>query len=187
MWFGSYGGGVSIYDGATFKVISEKEGLAHNEITRLFPYNNYMFAGTSDGVSRIDINTLKVDSWKIPTEEELIRITGFFEYQDQVYIATYNTGIYKLNREKEQLDMVKVNDHQFIYSIFIDNDNIYSYNKGFFTKNELAGYVQKEYSVSSKKLGHSIIWDHVKTTDNRIFTAAWGIYDTNGGVYEFKK
>jgi len=186
MWFGSYGGGVSIYDGAKFKVISEREGLAHNEITRLFPYNNYMFAGTSDGVSRIDINTLKVDSWKIPTEEELIRITGFFEYQDQVYIATYNTGIYKLNREKEQLDMVKVNDHQFIYSIFIDNDNIYSNNKGFFTKNELAGYVQKEYSVSSKKLGHSIIWDHVKTTDNKIFTAAWGIYDTNGGVYELK-
>jgi len=85
IWFGSYGGGLSIYDGAKFKVISKKEGLAHNEITGLFPNENYMFVGTSNGISRININTYKVDSWKISTKTELLRVTGFFEYQDHIY------------------------------------------------------------------------------------------------------
>jgi len=46
--------------------------------------------------------------------------------------------------------------------------------------------VREEDSISSEKLGQSILWDHVKTTDNKIFAAAWGIYDTNGGIYEIK-
>ncbi len=37
LWFGSYGEGVSIYDGFKFKVVSEEDGLVHNEITTLFP------------------------------------------------------------------------------------------------------------------------------------------------------
>ncbi|PAM96161.1 histidine kinase, partial [Flavobacterium sp. IR1] len=49
-WFGSYGEGVSIYDGYKFKVISEKDGLIHNEITKLFSSEEYMYVGTSDGV-----------------------------------------------------------------------------------------------------------------------------------------
>src|SRR6056297_26563 len=34
LWFGSYGEGVSFYDRFKFKVISEKDGLVHNEITK---------------------------------------------------------------------------------------------------------------------------------------------------------
>ena len=186
IWFGSYGAGISIYDGKKFKVISEKDGLAHNEITKLFPYQNYMYIGTSDGVSRIDINTLEVDSWEVPVENELLRIVGFFEYEEQVHVATYNTGIYKLSNEEDYSRLLKVNDHQYIYSVFIDQDSIYSSNKGFFTKNKLEDYLLEEDSVSNQKLGYSIIWDHIKTKDEKIYTAAWGIYDTNGGIYEAK-
>ena len=31
LWFGSYGEGVSIYDGYKFKILSEKDGLVHNQ------------------------------------------------------------------------------------------------------------------------------------------------------------
>src|SRR5690606_7126371 len=57
IWFGSYGEGVSIYNGFEFEVISEKDGLVHNEITKLFPHGNTMYVGTSNGISLIDINT----------------------------------------------------------------------------------------------------------------------------------
>ncbi|MCY2687989.1 sensor histidine kinase [Salinimicrobium sp. TH3] len=187
LWFGSYGEGVSIYDGFKFRVVSEKDGLVHNEITTLFPHGDYMYVGTSNGASRIDINTYKVHSFKIPSKEGLFRVQGFFEYRDQIYVVTYNSGVFKIVQKNNVAAMVKVNDHEYIYSVLVDNNSIYSSNKGFFTKNDLAEYVSEKDPVPAKKLGHSIIWDHVKTAGNKIFAAAWGIYDTNGGIYEVVK
>src|SRR5690606_31093662 len=105
------------------------------------------------------------------------------QYQNEVYVVTYNSGVFKIVGEKLQQSLVKVNDHKYIYSVLVDNDSIYSSNKGFFTKNPLAEYTVKD-SMPSKKLGKSIIWDYVKTNDRKIFAAAWGIYDSNGGIYE---
>ncbi|MCH4824217.1 histidine kinase [Gramella lutea] len=184
IWFGSYGAGVSIYKNGEFKVISKRNGLVHNEIVRLFSHKNYMYIGTSDGLSRVDINTFTVDSWKIPSGNNLFRVVGFFEFKDEVYITPYNTGIYKLKGDQEDLELVKVNEHEYIYSVFVDQDSIYSSNKGFFTKNKLSDYVLKAEPNSSEKIGTSIVWDHVKTKKDKIFAAAWGIYDTNGGIYE---
>ena len=184
LWFGSYGEGVSIYDGFNFKVISEKDGLVHNEITNLFSYGNYMYVGTSDGVSLIDINTFKVLSPKTPSRNELFRVQDFFEYQNQIYVATYSSGVFKILNKNNRPVLVKVNDRKFIYSVLVDKDSIYSNNKGFFTKSTLADYVNEKDTLSSQKLGYSIIWDPIKTNDHKIFAAAWGIYDTNGGIYE---
>lgn len=184
MWFGSYGGGVSIYNGNKFTTISEKEGLVHNEITNLFSYGNYMYVGTSNGVSIIDINTFKVLSLNKQPNNGLFRVQDFFEYKNQVYVVTYNSGIFKILKKNNQNALVKVNSHKYIYSIFVDNDSIYSSNKGFFTKSTIGDYVNEKGSVPLKKHGHSIIWDYVKTKDQKIFAAAWGIYDNNGGIYD---
>ena len=102
LWFGSYGEGLSIFDGFRFKVISEEEGLVHNEITELFTLGNQMFVGTSDGVSIIDINTYKVISLDLPLEEKLFRVQDFFEYRGQVYVATYNSGIYRIQNKNSR-------------------------------------------------------------------------------------
>ncbi|MFO7720630.1 MAG: two-component regulator propeller domain-containing protein [Gillisia sp.] len=186
LWFGSYGEGVSIYDGAKFKVISEKEGLVHNEITKLFAFGNLMFVGTSNGVSMIDVNTFEVLSLNNHFNNKLFRVQNFFEYKNQIYVVTYNSGIFKILYKNDQQTLVKVNNHKFIYSILVNNDSIYSSNKGFFTKSKLADYVNEKDSIPFKKLGQSIIWDYVKSGDHKIFAAAWGIYDSNGGIYEVK-
>ncbi len=184
LWFGSYGEGVSIYDGVKFKVISEKEGLVHNEITKLFSYGNFMFVGTSNGVSMIDVNTFKVLSLNTRSNNELFRVQDFFEYKNQIYVVTYNSGIFKILNKNNEKALVKVNNQKYIYSIFVDNDSIYSSNKGFFTKSRIGDYVNEKDSIPFTKLGHSIIWDYVKSGDHKIFAAAWGIYDSNGGIYE---
>ncbi|MGI0107481.1 sensor histidine kinase [Salinimicrobium sp. WS361] len=183
LWFGSYGEGISIYDGFDFTVISEEDGLIHNEITKLFSYQDQVFVGTSDGVSIIDINTFEVVSLKNPPEKKLFRVQDFFSYNNEIYVATYDLGIFRINQPKDEAALVKVSDHKFIYSVLVDNDSIYSSNKEFFTKQKLANYVQ-EKDLTAEKLGASIIWDYVKTGQDRIFAAAWGIYDTNGGIYE---
>ena len=184
LWFGSYGDGVSIYDGYKFKTLSAKDRLVHNQITKLFTSGNYMYVGTSDGVSLVDVNTFKVNSLKTPPGKELFRVQDFFEYQNQIYVVTYRSGIFKILNEEGQTALMEVNDHKYIYSTFPDNDSIYSSNKGFFTKSHLTEYVSEKDSIPLEKRGTSIIWDYAKTDDQRIFAAAWGIYDTNGGIYE---
>ncbi len=184
LWFGSYGGGVSIYDGYRFKVISEKDGLAHNEITKLFSFQNYIFVGTSDGVSLINIKNFEVISPKLPSANELFRVRDFFEYEKEVYVVTYRTGIFKIQYKQNKAALLKVNDDEYLYSVWVDKDSIYSSNKGFYTKSRLPDYLSKKDSLSSKKHGKSIIWDYVKTTNDQIFAAAWGIYDSSGGIYQ---
>jgi len=184
MWFGSYGEGLSIYDGDKFEVISEKDGLVHNEITKLFSYGNHLYVGTSDGVSLIDINTYKVVPLSTKPNNELFRIQDFFEFKDQIYVVTYSSGIFKIIDRNDKKILVEVNKHKFNYSVLVDNDSIYSSNKGFFTKTKLVDYLNESDSIPLKKLGHSIIWDYVKTRDQKIFAAGWGIYDSNGGIYE---
>lgn len=183
IWFGSYGGGVSVYDGFKFRVVSETEGLIHNEITQLFSHGPYMYVGTSDGVSRVNINTFEVLSFDHPSMDALFRVMDFFEYKEQVYVITYRTGLHKID---EHDNLVQVNDHTFIYSAFVDKDSIYSSNKGYFSKNSLDHYVSKKDSAPLEELGSSIIWDYVKTGNDRLFAAAWGIYDPSGGIYEIK-
>ena len=183
-WFGSYGEGVSIYDGYKFKVISKKDGLVHNEVTKLFSSEDHMYVGTSDGVSMIDINSFKIHSFLLPPGDELFRVQDFFKYEDQIYVVTYSSGLFKIQNNNSLPSLVKVNDHKFIYSVLVDRDSIYSSNKGFYTKNLLTDFINEDFSPSEKRLGASVIWDHVKTGDNRIFAAAWGIYDSDGGIYE---
>lgn len=184
LWFGSYGEGISIYDGFQFDVISAEDGLVHNEITELFSYGNHMYVGTSNGISIIDVDTFKVNSLETPPGDELFRVTGFFEYKKEIYVVTYRTGIYKISNKNNSTGLDKVSERKYIYSVFVNKDSIYSSNKGFYSINSLADYLNDKDSIPSEKLGYSILWDHVKTGDDKIFAAAWGIYDTNGGIYE---
>ncbi len=184
IWFGSYGEGVSVYDGIKFKVISKKQGLVHNEITKLFAHENNIYVGTSDGVSVININTFEVFSLNIDSNKGLFRVQDFFEYQKQIYVGTYNSGVYKIVFKNDHPSLIKVNDHKYIYSVLVDKDRIYSSNKGFFTKSILSDYMQGVDTLQAKKHGASIIWDYIKTKDQKVFAAGWGIYDSNGGIYE---
>ncbi|WZL89796.1 histidine kinase [Salinimicrobium sp. 3283s] len=183
LWFGSYGEGVSIYNGFDFKVISEEDGLIHNEITKLFSYQDKVYVGTSDGVSMIDINTFEVVSMENPPGNTLFRVQNFISYNKEIYVVTYNSGIFRIDWQKAGVALVKVSDHRFIYSVWIDKDSIYSSNKEYFTRHKLVDYL-KGKNLSAKKQGASIIWDYVKTKDERIFAGAWGIYDASGGIYE---
>ena len=98
-WFGSYGGGISIFDGTNFRILTKNDGLVHNEITELYPTSNYIYVGTSDGVSRIDINNLQINSWKYSETSDLFRVSGFFEYKEELYVTSDKTGIYRVKKK----------------------------------------------------------------------------------------
>ena len=187
LWFGSYGEGVSVYNGTNFKVISENNGLVHNEITKLYARGNFVYVGTSNGVSIIDISDYKITSLKLKSQKELFRVQDFFEFNKEIYVVTYNSGIFKISNINHNPELIKIRDDKNIYSVMVNKDSIYTSNKGYFTKSKIADFINKTETKPAEKHGKSIIWDHVKTKDNKIFTAAWGIYDSNGGIYEILK
>ncbi|TRO66982.1 sensor histidine kinase [Christiangramia sabulilitoris] len=184
LWFGSYGKGLSIYDGTGFKIISREEGLVHNEVTKLYSSGDKVFVGTSDGVSVIDINTFKVSSPEIPEGDELFRILDFFEYKAQVYAIVYNYGVFEIREENDQIKLNRIKDHKNLYSVLKRNDSIYSSHKGFYAKTTIEDFLRKKDPCIPNKSGQSIIWDFAETRKNKIFAAAWGIYDNSGGIYE---
>ena len=59
LWFGSWGSGVSRYDGQTFKVFTTEDGLASNNVWSILQdRDGYLWFGTRDaGVSRYDGKT----------------------------------------------------------------------------------------------------------------------------------
>ena len=183
LWFGSYGGGLTIYDGTAFKVISEKEGLVHNEITKLYSYKNYMCVGTSNGLSLVDIETHKLIS-RLPEIEEDFRVSGFFEYENQLYCTTYTAGTYRITLKSDQLVVDHINDYTVVHSMYATNDSIYCSNKEYYTKSSIASFVDSNNSNTLQKKGSSIIWDYIETKYRRVFAAAWGMYSNDGGIYE---
>lgn len=182
IWAGSYGGGISIYDGFQFKNITQQKGLVHNNVIKLFPFQNYMCVGTYDGLSFIDIKTHQVFSSK-PKTKKPFKISGFFTYKNELYCTTVWTGVYKIVLEKKQLKVILVNKNQNSAGIFIENNHIYSSNIGFFTHNSIESFISNN-STPTSKLGHSILWEYTKDHQNSVFVAAGGLYTNDGGVYE---
>jgi len=58
LWFGTWGGGVSRYDGQTFTTFTSKDGLANDDVWSIFQdREGYFWFGTQEGVSRYDPST----------------------------------------------------------------------------------------------------------------------------------
>ncbi|NKI27998.1 histidine kinase [Arenibacter sp. 6A1] len=184
MWFGSYGGGISRFDGKNFTTYSKKDGLIHDEITKMLHINGFLYVGTSDGISIIDIKTMAIHSKTLENSDQLFRISEFFVYKDQVYAVSYRSGTYKIELNNDHMSMTLVNDQQFLYGAHIENDSIFLSNKGFFQKHHLLDFLSPANHPDPRALGTSVIWGYQKTKKNRLFAAAWGMYENTGGVYE---
>ena len=55
LWFGTYGGGVSRYDGKSFTSFGEKDGLISRDVWSIaVDANGMIWIGTIEGVCRFD-------------------------------------------------------------------------------------------------------------------------------------
>ena len=191
MWFASYGGGVSKYDGKKFTVFNVKNGLPVDRVRKLFPYNNKMFIGTELGISIIDINTNKVVTPKgIPSHFGVFLISDFFTYKKAVYFSTINEGLFKVDFNSSIPKIVPIVEFKIMgndkdphaYSLGKFGSKLYLSNKGFVNIFDLEHL--KNGILSTNTFGQSIIWDYVKDNRNNIFAASWGVFDSDGGLYQ---
>ena len=195
LWFGTFGGGVTKFDGKHFTPITQNENLKTSRVRKLYIYNDLLLIGTEKGLFILDLKTEAVT--ELETHHDRFQIMGFIQYQDELYLATYRSGFYKLNREANELLKVREVDHykrSSIFSLFLNGDTLYCANdangvSGRLKSNigALDSYTMQEFLTHkphNKTFGKSIVWDYFKAEDASIYVAAWGVHSNDGGVYK---
>ena len=186
MWFGSYGGGLSKFDGEKFYAYDRNDGLINNKVQKLFSYKDKVYIGTSNGLSIMDIRTNKIVSVEESASDHPQNfISGFFTYEGQVYYTTYGNGAYEIISPDRDPKIKKIHDHNLIYSIGVFDDVIYASNKGEVEKFRIRDFVDRAGNPAS--FGQSINWEYVKDNQDNLYTASWGIYTKDGGLYKLEQ
>jgi hypothetical protein len=185
LWFGSYGGGVTFFDGKSFQKIQEKDGLSDNRIRHFYSYQEYMLVGTEDGISLIHLETLKV----IPIEgtangTDLNYTTGFWEWNGRLYYSTYRSGSYEIFWENELPQIRKINDWLPIYSVFQEGENLLLADKGSLKTISQADF---ESGKTPERLqASSIFWQDLKGLNQETYLLAAGLFTKDGGVFLYE-
>ena len=182
MWFASYGGGISKFDGKKFTIFTTKNGLLADKTRKVFPYKNKMYVGTEQGVSIIDINTNKLVNPKVPPHKEDFISISFFEYGNEVYFATIFDGLFKIDESGSFPIIIPVLLHKNTYGLGLYGSTLYSSNEGSIDKFGIDEVLKGKRS--SIKFGKSFVWQYAKDKRNTIFAAAWGVYKPDGGLYK---
>jgi len=181
MWFASYGGGVSKFDGKKFTVFTTKDGLLANKTRKVFPFKGKIYVGTEQGVSIIDIKTNKLVTPKVPPHKEDFISLAFVEYGGAVYFTSTFEGLFKIDESLAFPRIQPVVLHKNSYSLGLFGSELYSGNEEHINKFDFTKIAKGD--KSSVNFGKSFVWQFAKDKRNTIFAAAWGVYTPDGGLY----
>ncbi|QXP74354.1 histidine kinase [Tenacibaculum sp. AHE15PA] len=186
MWFGSYGGGLTFFDGKNFSVLNTSSGLINNHIRKLFSYKEDVFVGTKNGVSVIDINSKSITNL-VYEKDDRFQVMGFFVYENEVYIQTYRSGLWKYDKNNKKLIFLH-HKYNSVFSIFkLDNALFVSFD-GFAYKNKSIKKFNIQDYISGIKptseFGNSVFWSYTADNKQNIYGVADGINYPTGGLYE---
>lgn len=185
LWFASYGGGLTFYDGETFKIINQENGLVHNNIRKLFLHGNNIYVGTHDGVSIIDIKTFKISNLKIKEPKfGNFQIMDFLKINNIIYILTYRDGVWKI--ENNKLNSVISNKADIFCGFHSDSKvlvgafdySLLKYVVNIYNENDFINGVKPQNS-----LGNNVFWQLAKTPEH-LFITGNGVVFENGGLFE---
>ncbi len=128
IWFGSYGQGILKFTGQRFEQINTAKGLVSDRVRNLFYLDDFIYVAAQGGVSIIDTKSKKIYNPSFEKNNNIVfEAVSFFEYQNKVYVATIDHGVYEVHRDKLKL----VNPFNRInYSFFYNNDLYLSSSKG---------------------------------------------------------
>lgn len=184
MWFGSYGGGLTKFDGKKFLIIDKKKGLIDNHVRKILSFKDKIYIGTDNGLSVVDIKTNKINSYISKGIKDRLQVTGIFEYKKEIYIQTFNTGLWKLDVYNKFSNVLNHIGPEKI-SVFLDNEIIYSsdgnpyINQGMQKININAFFKNK----IENRFGNTYFWDFVKDKRGLVYGAGCGVEHPTGGFF----
>ncbi|SDD32841.1 hypothetical protein SAMN04488104_102443 [Algoriphagus faecimaris] len=186
LWFGSYGGGVTFFDGRSFQKIQTQDGLADDRIRHFYPYEDYMLVGTEDGVSLIDIASLEVTTIAESTNDTDLNYTaGFWEAEDRLFYSTYRSGSYEILWNGKESQIQKINDWLPIFAVFQEGDQILLSDKGSLKSISQTDFTQGK--TPHQSISSSVFWQKLKGLKNETYLLAAGLFTKDGGIYQWEK
>ena len=184
-WIGSYGQGLSTYRKGAMKPFHNNKELVNQEVTQLMVHKDYLYIGTSDGISIVNTRheeSVKSLKPKLQSDQRF-RIQDFFLLDNEVYAVTYLHGIHKIVQEKEAFELLQITDERQLYAAQVIDKDLFLSGKESFQKIAVDSLSQSRVFKESSKKASSIFWDYRRSKDS-FYAAAWGVYDNDGGVYE---
>lgn len=181
IWFASYGGGVSKFDGQNFTIFTTKDGLLANKTRKVFPFKNKIYVGSEQGVSIIDIKTNKLVTPKVPPHKEDFICIDFVEYNGEVYFTSVFDGLFKIDESASTPQIKPVILHKNSYSLGLFGSTLYSGNEAKINTFDFDKIEKGDQS--SIDFGKSFVWQFAKDKRDTIYAAAWGVYTPDGGLY----
>lgn len=97
LWLGTQGGGLASFDGNSFKVWKESDGLQSNYIHSLYAQNDSLFIGSKEGLS-IKVNN-QISTVSGPSIHQFYRVGTTLYLATQKGVFTYSkvSGLEKIN------------------------------------------------------------------------------------------
>lgn len=181
IWFASYGGGVSKFDGKKFTVFTTKNGLLANKTRKVFPFKDKIYVGSEQGVSIIDIKTNKLITPKVPPHKEDFICIDFVQYNGQVYFTSVFDGLFVIDESSSIPQIKPIVIHKNSYSLGLFGSTLYSGNEAQINAFDFDKIEKGD--KSSINFGKSFVWQFAKDKRNTIYGAAWGVYTPDGGLY----
>ena len=183
MWFASFGGGLSVFNGNKFKVFNTQKGLVNDFIRKLFAFKNKILVGTSNGLSIIDINTNKILNFYNTYHKEPFQVMAFFEYKGNVYCTTYRSGVFKVDLDKSKLTFLSKNK-ECVLSAVQYGGYVFSGGDLFGTtvnKSTVAEYLKNNKPIQS--FGDTFFWKFIKDKRGTLYGGADGVKFPTGGIF----
>lgn len=182
IWLGTYGKGLFKIDDNTVKHYNKDDGLVNNHVRKVWVIGTRTYVGTEDGLGVIHNDSI-TNFTRIDPDKKL-QVQDFFEYDGELYIVTFRSGLLKLTTNNGRTKLKKIRDYKHAFAVGIFNDTVYLSNDGVTKLFTIDGFING--AEPFKQITSSIFWDYT-TVNNRIaYTAMWGVHTDNGGVYKIE-
>lgn len=148
LWIGTLGG-ISQFNGNSFKNYSTDNGLLNNRINTLTWIGNKLYIGHQGGISVKEKNTFK--SIPLSTENNTINVTDIIEFNGRTIIATNGSGIFEVVNYKLKPLRLLHGDYLFVRDMITWKGELYlATRKGIIRTKDLSkiDYFLPQYETS---------------------------------------
>ena len=174
LWLGTQGGGLANFDGETFEIWNESNGLLSNYIDALYTSNDSLFVGNKKGLS------IKVKNRFVNFESP--QILQFYYVENVLFIGT-KKGVYSYSKNKE-LQKININpaiDGSEINDLLFDGNYYWlATNNALWKLNELSGSATEKTKVEVNNFKSVIAHNNkilAATFDDGVFIMSQGDTD----------
>lgn len=189
IWIAAYNSGLNQLKGDIIKSYNTNSGIISNSITKLYYSKEFetLFIGTELGLTTYNKQSgFKSHHKKQNNTKQRLQITNFLEKNEQVYIFTNGSGVYKYLTETEEIIKLPFGN------ILVDN-SINSVFTGNYNKDTLIHYDRINLEIISNGKSQILerfgpISDFAQDLDSNIWISiSNNSYWNTGGIYRYSE